>query len=229
MRFRWTVRGANEPAHQAVDWATLHRLDDAGRIEEYKRYCSWPSLYYESTAWMLKIAGVKRFVEVGVAYGYHAQHLIAEIPDLSYTGVDPYLPSYDPSDAFDADVARLFDCEPVEAMDRLHGAVSASVDSHQGGDSRLVREPSVDASTQFADASLDAVFVDGNHLADAVSADIAAWFPKLRRGGILLGDDYQWPSVSAAWDEAFKGAARRDMQFIENQASGYRTVVARKP
>jgi len=229
MRLLGRRTGRSSGLQEGIDWASLHRLDDAARLEEYRRHCSWPSLYYDTTAWILKIAGAESFVEVGVAYGYHAKHLITELPQMTYVGVDPYRPSYDPSDRFPDDVAQLFACEPLEAMDRLHRTVADTIDTLSDGRSRLIRETSVAAATQFTDASLDAVFIDGNHQTDAVLEDIAAWFPKIRPGGILIGDDYQWPTVSAAWDEAFSGSTRREMQFIENEGSGYRTVVARKP
>ena len=216
--------GGQEP----TDWAALHRLDETDRLDAYRTHCSWPALYYESTAWILKIAGTRRLVEVGVAYGYHAQYLMREIPELEYVGIDPYLPGYDPSDLFPQDVARLFACPPSEAMNRLHDAVVATLNERHGERSRLIRSSSIEAARQFADSSLDAVFIDGNHAADAVSGEIAAWFPKLKHGGLLLGDDYQWPSVRAAWTEAFEGPVGKDVQLIENRMSGYRTVVARK-
>lgn len=48
--------------------------------------------------------------------------------------------------------------------------------------------PSVEGAKQFADGSLDVVFIDGDHY--DVAADIAAWLPKVKRGGILAGHDY---------------------------------------
>lgn len=49
---------------------------------------------------------------------------------------------------------------------------------------------SVDAAKLFDDKSLDFVFIDANHKYDYVSADIAAWFPKVKSGGIISGHDY---------------------------------------
>jgi hypothetical protein len=54
--------------------------------------------------------------------------------------------------------------------------------------------------------NLSFVFIDASHLYDDVKADIAAWTPKLRPGGLLAGHDYRigmWPGVTQAVDEAF--------------------------
>ena len=50
--------------------------------------------------------------------------------------------------------------------------------------------PSVEAARLFDDESLDFVFIDGSHDYASVCADITAWLPKVRPGGVLAGDDY---------------------------------------
>jgi hypothetical protein len=46
------------------------------------------------------------------------------------------------------------------------------------------------AAAHFADDSLDFAFIDGNHLYKHVRADIYAWWPKIKSGGLLTGHDY---------------------------------------
>jgi predicted O-methyltransferase YrrM len=48
---------------------------------------------------------------------------------------------------------------------------------------------STDAASQFSDASVDLVFVDGDHKYDAVRSDIKMWLPKIKVGGIICGHD----------------------------------------
>ena len=47
----------------------------------------------------------------------------------------------------------------------------------------------------FPDCCLDLVFLDGNHGADAVRADVRAWSRALRVGGVLCGHDWGQPTV----------------------------------
>lgn len=53
------------------------------------------------------------------------------------------------------------------------------------------------------DQSIDFVFIDGSHDYDSVAADIAAWLPKIKPGGIIGGHDAGYASVAKAYGEAF--------------------------
>ena len=47
----------------------------------------------------------------------------------------------------------------------------------------------------FADNSVFGVIVDGAHTMEAVQDDIINWWPKIKDGGIMVGDDVDWESV----------------------------------
>ena len=69
-----------------------------------------------------------------------------------------------------------------------------------------IKAESLKAVKQFEDGQCDFVFIDACHLYEAVKADILAWRPKVRKGGILAGHDYhveQFPGVKQAVHEIF--------------------------
>ena len=56
----------------------------------------------------------------------------------------------------------------------------------------------------FEDGELEFVFIDGEHCYEAAKADIEAWWPKIRAGGLLMGHDYdrqRFPGLCRAVDE----------------------------
>ncbi len=57
-------------------------------------------------------------------------------------------------------------------------------------DVNIIRKYSTDAAKDFPDDSLDFVYIDGNHELSHVVADICAWYPKVRVGGIVAGHDF---------------------------------------
>jgi|LakMenE18May11ns_1017448.scaffolds.fasta_scaffold9922507_4 predicted O-methyltransferase YrrM len=66
-----------------------------------------------------------------------------------------------------------------------------------------IKSKSVEAAKLFSDESIDIVFIDACHEYKSVCEDILTWLPKVKRGGLLAGHDYNhgWPGVNAAVDE----------------------------
>lgn len=61
-----------------------------------------------------------------------------------------------------------------------------------------------DKAAQFSsDNSVDVIFIDAGHSYQNVKADIEAWLPKMKKGGIMAGHDYNesWPGVIQAVNE----------------------------
>lgn len=58
------------------------------------------------------------------------------------------------------------------------------------GNYEIIRKFSMDAVRDFADRSLDFVYIDANHGFEYVVQDIGFWSRKVRKGGIVSGHDY---------------------------------------
>jgi len=137
------------------------------------------------------------FVEVGSWKGLSAYYMAAKIRDsgkrIRFCCVDHWLGSPEHRDDPDVRNGSLFD-----AFLRNVSDVRRFLEP--------MRMSSLEASTRFADGSCALVLIDAGHEYADVSADIAAWLPKVAPGGMLAGDDYDWPGVQRAVGEAFGDA-----------------------
>jgi glycosyltransferase involved in cell wall biosynthesis len=119
-------------------------------------------------------------VEVGVLRGEFSRTLLDSWRGQTLHLVDPWrrLDGY-------RDIANLSD----EDHERCLRDVEKRLTPHQGRFA-IHRKLSLEAASDFADRSLDFVYVDANHERLAVASDLAVWFPKIRSGGVLAGHDY---------------------------------------
>lgn len=123
--------------------------------------------------------GYKVAAEVGVLRGEFSQVLLAGWSGTLYM-VDAWrhLPGY-------VDIAN--------GTDDSHEAnrqAAARVAVRFGDRAVMVRGLSTEVARGLDDGCLDAVYLDADHARDAVLADLIAWAPKVRRGGVISGHDY---------------------------------------
>lgn len=147
------------------------------------------------------------FVEVGTWKGKSAAFMAVEIANsgkrIRFDTIDHFRGSNEPAHMADREIA-VAGLKAV-ALSNL-GRVSAFVN--------VIEDESPAASARYADESLEFVRIDGDHEYESVCADIDAWLPKIRPGGVLAGDDFNWPGVQKAVRERFPNARIDDTQWI---------------
>lgn len=81
------------------------------------------------------------------------------------------------------------------------------------------REKSETFIEKLADASLDAAYVDGDHSYQAVKADLYALYPKIKKGGFLMGHDYEFNPNKAPHElePMILGVAQAVHEFCQEQ------------
>jgi len=164
-------------------------------VEEDKKSTWDPSAFSNIIEKHLNNKSDLNIVEIGVARGSTSKFTIEKLSDMvsSYTGVDPYESNYDRKDGFSYYNQDL--------MDNLYKFVIEKVNDPRFN---LIRKKSNLAHLDFEDNSIDAIYIDGNHSYEAVIEDIKNWSPKVKQGGLIIGDDYlTFEGVRKAVNDSF--------------------------
>lgn len=75
-----------------------------------------------------------------------------------------------------------------ERQDFLYGHSQRVLTSYNNA--TIIRKTSMEALEDFADNSLDFVYIDGNHDFKYIAEDLSEWTKKVKSGGIVSGHDY---------------------------------------
>ncbi len=126
---------------------------------------------------MFAARGFTTGAEVGVWKGEFAAAMCQGVPGLRLRCVDAW--GDDPT-YHEAKQAASWSKIRAQAERRLQPYACVI-------DARL----STQAATSVPDASLDFAHIDANHGREQVYADLAAWAPKVRVGGVVAGHDYR--------------------------------------
>ena len=128
---------------------------------------------------MLKALNCKYICEVGVNRGDNFRLLLNAEPDLA-VAVDAW--------RADGAISQNDNLETQETLNTYHDdlvTLSKTVPAI-----KILRMYSLEAAKTFADEFFDFVYIDADHTYEAVKQDISAWYPKVKRGGVLSGHDY---------------------------------------
>ena len=175
------------------------------------------------------------WVEIGTAFGMTTNFVLNELPRVTAHAVDPCVADYDMSD-FTA--RKLNGYRKKRNLTRAEFSVAwaSALVAHQRLQNRtcryhLHRNFSAMGASDFPDASIDVLFVDGLHTYSGVMQDLSAYWPKLKPRSLLLLND--WKALSScscrrsteerACGCAFPGVKRAGCEFLA--AKGYETQI----
>eukprot|EP00040_Diaphanoeca_grandis_P038783 m.257332 g.257332 ORF g.257332 m.257332 type:complete len:269 (+) comp35183_c0_seq1:88-894(+) len=104
-------------------------------------------------------------------------------------------------------------CEDGQkSMDAIFESVRAKFPKEEAsGKVVFHRGMSEEVDSEIPDGSLDWVYVDGNHMYEFVKKDLELYYPKVRKGGIIFGDDYM---LGVGWWG--DGVVEAVDEFVEN-------------
>ena len=124
--------------------------------------------------------------QVGVARGQFSSHMLNKWRGRRYVMIDPWY-------AYEGQgTPQCIDDESVDQSqkdEKFRRAIEET--KPHGNKATLMRAMSVKAAKVFMNETIDFIYIDALHDYRSSMDDIHAWWPKLRRGGILAGHDYK--------------------------------------
>ena len=139
------------------------------------------------------------FVELGCYKGKSTSFIGVEIHkrkrDINFFAIDSFQGATNSTDANEI--------KAYENISEIEESYTYNV-SLIGNKIKTIVSLTDEAAQYFDDSSVDVVFVDGGHSYEVVKADILAWLPKVKKGGIISGHDFNaWEGVNKAVTEIF--------------------------
>lgn len=118
----------------------------------------------------------KRGVEIGVQYGQNAEKILDNTGVEKLYGVDPYNTS-------------IYPISPLKGMDEEIYQSALKRMERFGSRYELIRKVANDALLDI-DGEIDFVYIDGGKSKINIIDDVSLWYPKIRKNGIIAGNDY---------------------------------------
>lgn len=129
--------------------------------------------------------GFQTAVEIGTHQGVFADEFMARFAG-SLVCVDPWDSETDEfGEAFQPAFVPNVTSRAVDFQ-----IAQAALTGKYPGRVLFYKERSLEYAKAVADWSQEFVYIDGMHNLSSVSADLRAWWPKLKPGGVMAGHDY---------------------------------------
>ncbi|WP_417585848.1 class I SAM-dependent methyltransferase [Nitrincola sp.] len=128
-------------------------------------------------------------VEVGVHKGDFSSFLLDSLQPKKLHLIDPW--RYESSEQYDQSWYGGMAEGQAELDERFEFVKKRFQEEIVVGAVVVHRMDSASALEAFEAESLDWVYIDGNHLYEFVLKDLNASLDKIKKGGVICGDDYQ--------------------------------------
>ena len=129
------------------------------------------------------------FVEVGAFLGRSAVFMAVEIinsgKNIKFDCIDHWEGSEEHNDNDKVNLETLYE-DFLENIKPVKGVVNP------------VRAHSIDAAELYKPNSLDFVFIDASHDEESVKEDLLHWTPRVKKNGVIAGDDINNEGVANA-------------------------------
>ncbi|TSC65333.1 MAG: hypothetical protein CEO21_440, partial [Microgenomates group bacterium Gr01-1014_80] len=133
-----------------------------------------PNFGRDNLASLFAELGFKTGVEIGVETGAYSEILLKNNPGLKLYSIDPWK-AY----------SGFRDYTVQEELDKLYKDAKTRLAPYPN--SEIIRKFSMDGVKDFADNSLDFVYIDANHSFLNITQDIIEWSKKIKVNGIISG------------------------------------------
>ncbi len=161
----------------------------------------------EFPSWLNKHGLLGAGAEIGCAHGGHARQFLSQWQGKIFYMVDLWTVQT-------PDIYR----ERSEGIDYDRWYQECLELARQDPRVSIRRLDSVRAAQEFGDATLDFVYIDANHAYGPVLADMDAWWPKVKPGGVFGGDDYgndtNWPNFIEVKRAVDRWMAQHKLTFV---------------
>jgi len=131
------------------------------------------------------------YLEIGILCGHNLvvfEELYGKHPDSRLYGIDPW------------DLLNKEYNENYDHAGNMRNCLTNIVNTGRAHKFDIRKGFSYKEIGRFEDDFFDYIYIDGNHNPANVLEDAVLAFRKLKSGGVLIFDDYDWPSVSPAID-----------------------------
>jgi predicted O-methyltransferase YrrM len=151
-----------------------------------------------------------RIVEVGSYEGNYALSILNEFPNANIDLVDLW--QTDGNDFY-------YSLRPGDT-ENAYQVAKSRFDSIPNV--RLIRKSSTEACKDFEDESIDLLYIDADHSYDGMLLDLNLWFPKVKRGRIAAGHD--WNCLPQHPEHSKFGVYKALCEFLGDQINDISTT-----